>query len=408
VPRPYVLVAAIGLSPAVLTETAFALHDQDGRQPREVHVVTTGTGAAYVRARLLGEAGHRDIRAQPFEDAEDRWGAFCRDVLGRAAAVPLHLHVPEVGARPIGDVRHRGDDTRFANLCYGLVEELTRDPDALDLVGSIAGGRKTMSAHLMAAFCAYARPTDRLTHVLVADPDLENPRNGFYYPVPGSADYLRHQQALDLVDIPFPPVRAILDEEVLAKMPGERRDLEALRDALAPHAQSPHHVQAVRLRLRAGGPSVAFLGAGDDVLATCELTPKHAATLAVFAEQRLAAGGPVDRDTLYDPEGGVAAVEEQRQAVLYHCGGGTLKPWTKAESLSKDLSFLRNESLKAVPLAVRMLDAQRAESDAGFFYDWPGEPPALTVELEYPGADPWPFTHLKQQAGAAEPPEDGA
>src|SRR5262249_35100828 len=58
---------------------------------------------------------------------------------------------------------------------------LTSDPQSR-IYASMAGGRKTMGLYLGLALQFYGRPQDRLTHVLVSPPALENHPDFFYPP----------------------------------------------------------------------------------------------------------------------------------------------------------------------------------------------------------------------------------
>ena len=397
-PRPYTLLIAVGISPAVLTETVFAIHAGSGRVPSAVHVATTRIGRDTVEALLEGKERIDSRTGQPFKDAEDRWTPFCKDVLGRSQPIDITYHVPSVGSQPLSDVRTSGEDTQFANTCHTLVEELTRG-DALPVVGSIAGGRKTMSAHLMTAFSLFGRKQDELTHVLVSDPRLEKPDSTFYYPVPGSDTYHSHAQALDLVRIPFLPIRAVMEDEVLTQLPDDRRDLETLRDVLEPYEIARADVGDVTLVLGDQSARLRFTGTTQgDMVATCDLTPSQAATLLVFAEQRTRADAPLPAAALYDDTApGPHSVEAQRAAVARCCSQfDTPKPWNPQKShVSKAFSALKRR-LDETPIATRMFAIEGAGSDPRL-YDWAGAKPSFTVAVQYPEtpaeAD-WPFDHI--------------
>lgn len=400
---PYNLLVAMGQSPQVITETIFELNRPGyDLQPAAVHVVTTRVGRAYGRAQLLGEPQSDPARGTPIEGVKARWPIFCEKVLGRSpengkAPVDLTFHVPEVGAEGLEDIQHQGDDTRFANLCYELVEHLTRE-DQLTLIGSIAGGRKTMSAHLMTAFTVYGRPDDRLTHVLLSDPSLEGDPS-FFYPEQGSP---RYGQLLDLVDIRFPRLRALLEEDLIEGLPDDRQDLEAILDALDPHIASTRTVSQVQVHFENGGAQVTFEG-GDGTLDTCTLQPKQAATLLVFAERRAAAGEPVpSTDLTYgssdfnepsDSNGfGNSNIPKQRRAVQHLCSQtGKLDPWEETNDVSKDISRLK-DPLRKTPIASRLLKIEGLSREPRL-YDWPGEAPDLQVTSRYPD-ESWPFEHI--------------
>jgi len=380
---PYSLLIATGKSPQVITETIFELHRVEERQPAAVHVVTTQLGRAYGEALLLGEERTDPSTGGVIDEAAARWPRFCEEILDRdAEGIELTFHVPEVEGRGLSDIRQRGDDTRYADLCYRLVERLTREGE-LPLIGSIAGGRKTMSAHLMTAFSVYARPEDRLTHVLLSDPDREHDPS-FFYPEPGSPGFSR---LLDLVDVRFPRLRTLLSSNLIEDLPEDRRDLQGILDALEPHIKSAQTVSAVRLELRDHGARLAFEGP-EETIGTCDLTSKQAATLLVFAERRAAAEAPVPNTDLVASD----RVEDQREAVRWMLSHDEpFAPWTETDDVSKAVSDL-NDALQTVPIAERLLQVEGVSS-APRRYDWPGEPPPLHTASRHPGED-WPFEHV--------------
>jgi len=401
-PRPFNFLAAMGQSPQVITETLFEIKRTEDRVPTAVHVVTTRVGRAYGNALLLGNERSDPLRGGAIEGTADRWMPFCLNVLGRSAPasdaeeqqddetpdypVDLTFHVPEVDDRGLGDIRRRGDDTQFANLCYRLVEQLTRE-DAFPLVGSIAGGRKTMSAHLMTAFSVYARPEDRLTHVLLSDPDLERDPS-FFYPEEGTPGYAR---LLDLVDVRFPRLRTVIEADLIDGLPDDRRDLEGILDVLDPHIQSARRPDCIELRLTDHGAAVHFSIEGEEI-GRCELTPARAATLAVFAEHAAAHDGAVPVPAFVGSE----RVHEQRSAVMSLCAEGAPKPWTATEDLSKARHAL-NERLARVPLADRYLYIDNL-SGTPVRYTWHEAPPvSIDVTSRFAG-EKWPFDHLEMHA----------
>lgn len=210
-PQPYTLVAAVGLAPAVLTEAVWSLH-QDGLAPEAVHVLTTGEGEGLLQRELFD--GGRS----------SRWRRLCTEVLGLEDALAVEVHVAERAGETLPDIRSRADDLDYGRVAYDLVRQLTDAPDDPMVVGSIAGGRRTMGAHLMAAFSLCARPQDRLVHVL-ATPDAE-PNAPAYWPGDGGEPL-----ALDRVDVPLPRVRAVLQTQFVERLAG-RYDLPSLLDVL--------------------------------------------------------------------------------------------------------------------------------------------------------------------------------
>ncbi|MCA1979131.1 MAG: TIGR02584 family CRISPR-associated protein [Thiobacillus sp.] len=168
-----ILLAVIGLSPQILTETVYALAVK-GRPafvPDEVHVVTTGEGAEYARHTLL-------------DSGMGRFGEMLRDysLQGRVRFDADCIHVI---SRPDGqtasDIQSPEDNMLAADNILKWVNHFTRD-DNVALHVSIAGGRKTMGFFAGYALSLFGRTQDRLSHVLVSDPFESN--HDFYYPPP--------------------------------------------------------------------------------------------------------------------------------------------------------------------------------------------------------------------------------
>lgn len=163
-----ILACVSGMSPAIVTETLFALVTQQDFIPDEVHVITTLEGHDRIRKHLLDpETGH--------------FHAFLRDYLpGRSIHFDdstIHIIGAEDGnAR--GDIQTDEDNRVAANTLYRVLRELKATPGT-HLHASVAGGRKSMSFYMGQAFSLVAESQDRLSHVLVSE-SFETLRTFFY------------------------------------------------------------------------------------------------------------------------------------------------------------------------------------------------------------------------------------
>jgi CRISPR-associated protein (TIGR02584 family) len=228
-PQPStILLAVTGMSPAVLTETVWALaHEQAPVIPDRVVVLTTISGRQAVERELLtpAEPGARDL-----------WQDLRSAILGPdAAADPrLMLDPPRVVEAPnprtgrsdwLEDLRSPAENAATANFLLSEVRRWTETPDT-HLVLSIAGGRKTMGALLYACASLVAHEHDRLTHVLVNDP-FDDPRlkPRFYFPgqscrqlaTPEGRQVFAAQALIELADIPFVPFRNLFERDMIRK-----------------------------------------------------------------------------------------------------------------------------------------------------------------------------------------------
>ena len=228
-----ILLAVTGLSPQVVTETLYALA-QTGEEnarffPTEVHVLTTTEGARRAQAALLHDDG-------------GQFHALLADYpsMGRPVFDMSHVHV--IGAaqgQALDDIRTPEENAKAADAITRLVAELTGDASAA-LHASIAGGRKTMGFYLGYAFSLFARPQDRLSHVLVSSP-FENHPDFFFPPVRARRLALRDGGHVDTADaqvmlasIPVVSLRHGVPRDLLEGRASYNETVAALQDSLKP------------------------------------------------------------------------------------------------------------------------------------------------------------------------------
>lgn len=270
-----ILLAVTGLSPQVVTETLYAMcvACEAPFVPTEVHLLTTSEGAERARLTLLS--------------ADPGW--FHR--LRRDYALPPidfpreNIHVIEDAAgRPLEDIRRAGDNTSAADAITEQVRRFTSDSESA-LHVSIAGGRKTMSFLAGYALSLYARPQDRLSHVLVSTPFESN--QNFFYPTTASHVIYTHppenrpvdarNASVSLAEIPFVRLRHGLPESLLAGRAGYSETVAAAQRSLGP----PEVTVDPRSReVTCGGFRV-------------RMAPADLAFYAWFARQRAGGFGPL-------------------------------------------------------------------------------------------------------------------
>ncbi len=175
-----IMLAIVGLSPQVITETLYALH-QSRRTVDAIHVITTRRGKEKILADLLG--GGKGYYFQYLEE----YGID-------PAAIDfgygnIHTITDRQGIE-IPDITSEADNEQLLSKCLDLTFYFTENSQT-SLLFSIAGGRKTMSSCLTLAAQMYGRSQDRIYHVLVS-PEFESNRD-FYYPP-------RHSKSLKLID----------------------------------------------------------------------------------------------------------------------------------------------------------------------------------------------------------------
>lgn len=246
-----VLLAVTGLSPQVVTETLYALAVEHvpAFRPTEIHLLTTADGARLARTALLHPDGgqfHALLRDWP-EVGTPRFDVSCIHVISSQNGVPL------------ADIRTPEDNAAAADAITTLAAELTADENSAVHV-SIAGGRKTMGFYLGYAFSLFARPQDRLSHVLVSAPFESHPE--FFFP-PRSPRRLamprdgRHvdtaEAVVTLAHIPFVRLRHGLPQALLDGSSSFSETVAALQKSFEPPWLE---VDIRHCRVRCGGKVV--------------------------------------------------------------------------------------------------------------------------------------------------------
>ena len=279
-----VLLAVTGMSPAVLTETLWALaHPGKGETPvipSRVIAVTTIAGKGCIEKDLF----------TPSPDYGKRcvWDALRLAVLGPKAESDPRLILEEVRviasrdpklgrAFPLEDIRTPADNEVAADFIVDQVRSITENSDTA-LIASLAGGRKTMGALLYAALSLLGRPQDRLTHVLVSEPfDDPGLLPRFYFPADpetlhqhprtGGAHSGRAAR-LWLADVPFVRLRELFPRQ-LGRYPGSFNSL----------------VRAYSRRIEeiTGPPEVALEEAGLSLRVNGQRVPLAPREFALFA-----------------------------------------------------------------------------------------------------------------------------
>jgi CRISPR-associated protein (TIGR02584 family) len=209
-----ILIAVCGLTPQVITETLYALHQQ-GRMPDAIRLLTTRQGKAACNAHLVSPVDGAYYRLlDDYGIAGDQIDFSSRHIL---------TPVDELGREP-DDIAGEEESEQFLQLCMEQVFEATRTDDS-QVFFSIAGGRKTMGACLTLATHCYGRPQDRLFHVLVSS-EFESNRDFFFPPAESTEITLRDSNGqpyrketrfakISLVSIPFFSIRERLTERHL-------------------------------------------------------------------------------------------------------------------------------------------------------------------------------------------------
>ncbi len=212
-----VLVATIGISPAVLTETVWALaHRSPPVIIDRVVVITTLRGKSDLQEKLMSG---QPSTWQRLQQVLREKGLTVQEKL---RFLPSDIHVIEANGQPLEDIRSTNDNRAVGDQILRLLLKLSANPSCT-IYASLAGGRKTMSSLLLTAMTICARPQDRVFHVLVNEPFESPPLSPpFFFPDPnvdvhtysikGEPKSVSPQEArIELAEIPIPSFREFLE-----------------------------------------------------------------------------------------------------------------------------------------------------------------------------------------------------
>jgi len=183
-----ILLALVGKSPQVISESIYAFKKQKNIAIDQVKVVTTSqTKQSTWQCLSANSDNGLSVMSNLANDIGIPEISFdFKDIL-----VP---NGPDGLA--ISDVQSASEMEAVAQFLLSLVKELTAD-DQVCIHASLAGGRKTMTFYLSYAMSIYARPKDSLSHVFVSYPYESS---NFYYPTPYSKTIFTKEGAKDAKD----------------------------------------------------------------------------------------------------------------------------------------------------------------------------------------------------------------
>lgn len=192
-----ILLLTTGETPQVVTETLYALavEREPAFVPTEMYLVTTQKGFQIAESALLDPKQGKFFQlCRDYKIPQPKFDASCIRVL------------------PGADIRTAKENDMAADGIAAVVRELTQDADSA-LHVSIAGGRKSMGFYLGTALSFFARPQDRLSHVLASPP--QGNFQDFYYPLPLKKDEKLNPgtRGVDFSEIPFVQLRRKLPDD---------------------------------------------------------------------------------------------------------------------------------------------------------------------------------------------------
>lgn len=215
--RKNVLVAVLGTSPSVLTETVWAIgRDMPQLLPDEIHICSTSTGKLKIQEAL----------SRPTKRGNTVWSDLKRCV-GRDMHIHYHPFTNPEDGMPLSDIQDSHDQELVADQLLKVVRDL-KNPmqENCRIVCSIAGGRKSMSALMYAVMSLAADSGDLITHVLADEAVITCP--DYFYPdqveqklINSSGEKITAKKVhVELAVIPFVPLRSLVGEKQLGKAAG--------------------------------------------------------------------------------------------------------------------------------------------------------------------------------------------
>jgi CRISPR-associated protein (TIGR02584 family) len=227
-----VLLAVTGMSPAILTETVWALAQENPPVvPDRVVVLTTTAGKEQIERQLFTPQSHFNNQCG-WDCLREKLQECGHDIKGRLRFDPgsddlrLFHRWEEKSHRKLAlsDIRAVDENDAVADYILEVVRTFVEDADTR-VIASIAGGRKTMGTLLYACMTLIGRETDRLTHVLVSEP-FDDPRlkPRFYFPDQPSKELRIEEKTvyaaearIDLADVPFVPLQNLFQKQLVKK-----------------------------------------------------------------------------------------------------------------------------------------------------------------------------------------------
>jgi CRISPR-associated protein (TIGR02584 family) len=235
-----VLVAGIGTSPAVLTETVWALaHQKDPVVPDEIFVITTKKGKADLKSALL--SGKTNV----WEQLKSALRKEKVAIDGKLVFTEHLVKVMLANGEEMEDLRTGDDNLLAADFMLRELRKYTEEPGTTVLC-SIAGGRKTMSALLFSCMSLLGREQDKVYHVLIPpeyecgmDPPFFFPQKGVsHQPLfrgkPAGKKVPSSKIAIELFEVPFVRIRGWFQEKFKTISPSYRSLISKVQTVAPP------------------------------------------------------------------------------------------------------------------------------------------------------------------------------
>ena len=256
-----ILVAGIGTSPAVLTETVWALaHQKKPVLPDEIVVFTTTKGKDDLKKAIL--SGKPSVWEQLKDALKDEKAKIAGKLV---FSEHLIMEMLDADGHPMDDLRTGDDNLCAADFMLRKLRGYLDEPDT-EVFCSIAGGRKTMSALIFSCMTLLGREQDKVYHVLIP-PEFEcGMEPPFYFPRkdvthqllsrgrPTGKKVLSTKIGIELFEVPFVRMRGWYQERFKAFPPSYRTLVSRVQGVAPPAVTYPEvEIDAWNCAVRVNG-----------------------------------------------------------------------------------------------------------------------------------------------------------
>lgn len=222
--KKHILVAAVGMSPQVVTETIFTLAKR-GIVIHEVYVLTTSQSPVenFLKENLPVLAQYLNIKKPKFSKPNIRIYEEPEQMLS-------------------DDINSRTRSSEFTNLACVLLKELTSKKENV-IHCSIAGGRKTMSVAMAVGMMLFGRKQDTLSHI-IASKQFETSRRAF--------PKAEEEDQVILFDVPYIRLHTLISRIAIDKVKNFSELVELAQKVLDQRSQKAFlqlHEKELQLRI---------------------------------------------------------------------------------------------------------------------------------------------------------------
>jgi CRISPR-associated protein (TIGR02584 family) len=198
-----ILFAVVGKTPAVLTETLYALCVKEGIPIHEIEVIMTQSGKD-----LLRENGFFDRSSNPINKLFKDYKLTEKKKFDLPIFNEARVRIP-AGLRK-NDINSDENNYLMEAEITRRMRFLTSRNENYTVYASLSGGRKTMAAYMNLAMTVLGRKEDKLFHVLYEGPGGTTPK-GWWYP---STKVKAEKNWINLFHVPFMHLREHLENFV--------------------------------------------------------------------------------------------------------------------------------------------------------------------------------------------------